>query len=73
MFRYPCSFLIHSDSFDELPAPLLAHVETRLINVLQGKDRSGEFEHLSLGEREAILEILIDTKPGFRDKVEALE
>jgi hypothetical protein len=26
IFRYPCSFLIYSESFDELPAPLLAHV-----------------------------------------------
>jgi len=71
MFRYPCSFLIYSDSFDELPAPLLAHVETRLINVLQGKDVSGKFGHLSSGDREAILKILMETKPGFREKVKA--
>ena len=73
MFRYPCSFLIYSDSFDELPAPLLAHVETRLINVLQGEDTSGEFDHLSPEDRGAILEILMETKPGFRGKVKALE
>jgi len=73
MFRYPCSFLIYSESFDNLPAPLLAHVETRLIRVLRGEDGSGEFSHLSLENRAAILEILIDTKPGFRAKVNALK
>ena len=73
IFRYPCSFLIYSESFDKLPAPLLAHVETRLIRVLRGEDLSGDFQHLSPGDREAILEILMDTKPGFRAKVNALE
>ena len=73
MFRYPCSFLIYSESFDNLPAPLLAHVETRLIRVLRGEDGSGEFSHLSPENRAAILEILIDTKPGFRAKVNALK
>jgi hypothetical protein len=73
IFRYPCSFLIYSESFDELPAPLLAHVETRLIRVLRGEDLSGDFQHISPGDREAILEILMDTKPGFRAKENALE
>jgi len=73
MFRYPCSFLIYSESFDNLPAPLLAHVETRLIRVLRGEEGSGEISHLSPENRAAILEILIDTKPGFRAKVNALK
>ena len=73
IFRYPCSFLIYSKSFDKLPAPLLAHVETRLIRVLRGEDLSGDFHHLSPDDREAILEILMDTKPGFRAKVNDLE
>ncbi len=73
LFRYPCSFLVYSESFDSLPPPLLAHVERRLIQVLLGDDRSEEFNHLSPGDRTSILEILVDTKPGFRAKVDALK
>jgi hypothetical protein len=73
LFRYPCSFLVYSESFDSLPPPLLAHVERRLIQVLRGDDRSEEFNHLSPGDRTSILEILVDTKPGFRAKVDALK
>ena len=72
MFRYPCSFLIYSESFDKLPSPMLNYVEERLIQVLQGKDQSEEFAHLSPRDRTIILEILVQTKAGFLDKVNAL-
>ena len=72
IFRYPCSFLIYSESFNKLPLPMLNYVEERLIQVLQGKDHSGEFVHLSPRDRAIILEILVQTKAGFLDKVNAL-
>ena len=69
MFRYPCSFLIYSSSFDRLPPRILDYVENRLIDVLQGKHDSEEFSHLSLEDRQAILEILLDTKPSIKKRV----
>jgi hypothetical protein len=51
---------------------MLNYVEERLIQVLQGKDQSEEFAHLSPRDRTIILEILVQTKAGFLDKVNAL-
>lgn len=65
LFKYPCSFLIYGESFDELPAPVKDRVYERLWEVLTGEDRTDDFAHLSLGDRRAILEILRDTKPGL--------
>ncbi len=35
MFRYPCSYLIYSDTINQLPKPLLNYVEWRLIRILE--------------------------------------
>jgi hypothetical protein len=64
-FRYPCSYLIYSDAFDALPAPAKDYVYHRLLEVLSGKDDSGDFDALSAEDRRAILEILLETKPGL--------
>lgn len=68
MFRYPCSFLIYSESFDALPKPALNRFYLRLWEVLTGKDRSPVFARLSQKDRAAILSILQQTKrnlPGY--------
>ena len=65
LLRYPCSYLIYSESFDALPAPAREHVYRRLNEVLSGADTSPAFAHLSRMDRTAILEILLDTKPAF--------
>ncbi len=65
LFRYPLSYLIHSDAFDALPDPARAYVYRRIRQVLTGGDRRPGFAHLSEGDREAILSILEDTKPEF--------
>jgi hypothetical protein len=62
MFKYPCSYLIYSESFDRLPENLKDQVYGRLYEVLSGKDTSKEFAHLTGEDREAILEILLATK-----------
>lgn len=76
MFRYPCSFLIYSDAFDALPKPMLDAVYARLVNVLNHStevvEETDEFVHLSHADRMAILEILTDTKPGFRERLTAV-
>lgn len=63
LFKYPCSFLICSSSFDALPEEVRDYVARRLMNVLSGEDQSEEFSHLSAADRQAIREILQGVKP----------
>ncbi len=65
LFRYPCSYLIYSQSFDSLPEEMREYVWNRLWSILSGEDESEQFAHLSAGDRQAIREILGDTKPGL--------
>jgi len=65
MFRYPLSYMIYSESFDALPDSSRAKVYQRLFEVLSGKDESPKFARLTPADRQSILEILRDTKPGF--------
>ena len=67
LFRYPCSYLIYSPSFDELPREMKEYIWGRLQVILGGKDTHPYFQTLSAEDRRAVYEILIDTKPEFRD------
>jgi hypothetical protein len=63
LLRYPLSYVIYSNSFDQMPPVLKDYVCRRLREVLNGDDKSAAFAHLSASDREAILAILKDTKP----------
>ena len=65
IFKYPCSYLIYSETFDAIPAPATEYIYRRLFEVLSGKDQSPDFNSLSAEDRRAILEILVETKPGL--------
>jgi hypothetical protein len=65
MFKYPLSYMIYSETFDAMPDIVREKVYRRLYDVLSGKDRSKIFTRLSDDDRRAILEILVDTKPGL--------
>ena len=65
LFRYPLSFLIYSDAFVALPDLVKVLLYERFRAVLEGDDRSKEFEHLSDADRSAIREILEETKPEY--------
>ncbi|MHB8969442.1 MAG: hypothetical protein ACYC3X_00950 [Pirellulaceae bacterium] len=67
LFRYPCSYLIYSEAFDALPAPLRDRVFRRLWEVLTDADSAAKFRHLSSAARRDILAILRSTKPGLPD------
>ncbi|HTM50524.1 MAG TPA: hypothetical protein VL285_17640 [Bryobacteraceae bacterium] len=67
MFRYPCSYLIYSEAFDNLPPAARDRIYRRLWEVLTGEDRDAAFARLSAEDRRAILEILLDTKKGLPD------
>jgi len=61
LFRHPCSFLIHSEAFRRLPAPLKQKIYRRMAEVLSGADLSEPFRRLSSADREAVREILTET------------
>ncbi len=65
LFKYPCSYLIYSPAFDGLPEDVRGYALQRMWDVLNGKDTSPEFAHLSDADRTAIREILIATKPNL--------
>ena len=65
LFKYRMSFLVYTDAFDALPTLVKKRFYERLREVLTGKDTSDRFQGLSAGDRQAILEILHDTKPEF--------
>ena len=65
LFKYPCSYLIYTESFDALPGPAREYVYRRLWEVLDGSDQGKEFAHLSPQDRRAVLAILRDTKKGL--------
>lgn len=65
MMKYPCSHLIYSTSFDELPNEMMEAVYRRLYDVLIGEDDSSNYKHLSAADRTAIFEILVDTKKNL--------
>jgi hypothetical protein len=65
LFKYPCSYLIHSEQFDTLPAAMKDYVLKRLHDVVSGRDQRQTFAHLSASDRQAILEILRETMPNL--------
>jgi hypothetical protein len=61
LFKYPCSYLVYSKAFTDLPGEVKAHALKRMHAVLTGKDTSDAFAHLTATDRKAVLEILRDT------------
>src|SRR5580704_16196166 len=68
IFKYPCSYLIYSEAFDAIPGPAKEFIYRRMFEVLSGREQSPEFASLSGGDRRAVLEILVATKPGLPDE-----
>ena len=71
VLKYPCSYLIYSPAFDALPAESKDAIYARLAAVLTGKVSDARYRHLSASDRQAILEILRDTKTDFAPYVVA--
>ncbi len=68
LFKYPCSYLIYSESFDALPEPARGYIYHRLYQVLTETDTSSDFQRLSAKDRKSIFEILVATKPGLPEE-----
>ncbi len=67
LFKYPLSFMIYSELFDNMPELARQHVYRRLYDVLSGKDTSPAFARLSSEDRRALIEIVRDTKKNLPD------
>ncbi|WP_419194214.1 hypothetical protein [Novipirellula herctigrandis] len=67
LFRYPCSFLIDSDAFDQLPAAVRTKTIVKLRSILENRDAPDAYSHIPPETRQAILEILHEQKPELFD------
>ena len=65
LFRYPCSYMIYTAAFDALPDTALDAIYRRLWAVLSGEVTGSPYDRLALADRQAIVEILRDTKPDL--------
>ena len=62
LFRYPCSYMIYSPAFDALPPPAKDAVYQRMWEILSGRTTDKIYVRLSRTDRQAIVEILRETK-----------
>ena len=67
LFQYPCSYMIYTPAFDALPIAAREAVYARMWDVLSGRDKDQSYDRLSAADRQAIVEILRDTKTGLPD------
>ena len=65
LLRHPLSYLIYGDAFNALPASARSLVYARVGDVLSGRDTRKITQHLTAADRQAILQILRDTKPDL--------
>ena len=65
IFKYPCSYLIYSESFAALPELAKQYVYHRLFQVLPEQDTGPTFARLTHRDRRNVFEILLATKNGL--------
>lgn len=62
LFRYPASYMIYSPAFDALPAAAREAIYERMWEILSGRETHARYERLSAADRQAVAEILRDTR-----------
>lgn len=71
LFANRCSFLIYSESFAALPAPLKAAIFDRLAAALRDDSPTGRYAYLEAAEKRRIATILTETLPAYRQHLAA--
>jgi hypothetical protein len=66
LMRYPCSYMIYSAAFDALPVEAKDAIYERMRRALSGEEKDPKYARLTAADRQAVSEILRDTKPDFR-------
>jgi hypothetical protein len=67
VFRYPLSYMVYSQSFDDLNPTAKELVWRRLYDILCGADRSANAPHIDRAAGAAAIAILAATKSGLPD------
>jgi hypothetical protein len=67
LMRYPCSYLIYSDAFEQMPRLAKDAVYERMWRVLSGQEQGAPYDRFSRDDRRAVVDILLETKPGLPD------
>ena len=67
LFRYPCSYLVYSPAFDGLPQEMREYLWMRLEQILNGREPNEPYASMAESDRAAVLQILRDTKPEFKE------
>jgi hypothetical protein len=67
LMRYPCSYMIYSDAFDALPSEAREAIYQRMGLILSGAMKDTKYARLSPADRQAVLEILRETRKGLPD------
>lgn len=67
LFRYPCSYLVYSRAFESLPIEVKEFVYRRLWEILDGRAVGKNDPKIVEADREAIIEILRETKSDLPD------
>jgi hypothetical protein len=57
--------MIYTAAFDGLPAEATEAIYQRMWKILSGDEKSDRYARLSLADRQAIVEILRETKKGL--------
>ena len=65
LLRYPCSYMIYTEAFNALPDLAKDAIYERMWEVLSGQESEYPYTRLSVADRQAIVEILRDTKPDL--------
>jgi hypothetical protein len=65
LMRYPCSYLIYSEAFEQMPQLAKDAVYERMWRVLSGQEQAAPYDRLAREDRRAIVDILLETKPGL--------
>ena len=73
LMRYPCSYMIYSEAFDGMPDQAREATYERMWQILSGEEKSTRYSKLSLADRQAIVEILRETKKGLPEYFQPVE
>ncbi|HJT88374.1 MAG TPA: hypothetical protein VJ732_10970, partial [Bryobacteraceae bacterium] len=65
LMRFPCSYMIYSAAFEDLPPELKDAIYRRMWRVLSGQETAPKYARLTFTDRQAVVEILRATKPGL--------
>jgi hypothetical protein len=65
LMRYPCSYLIYSDAFEQMPRLARDAVYERMWRVLSGQEQAAPYDKFSRDDRRAVVDILLETKPDL--------